>query len=361
MSSLIIYTIINNCAPYKTIISHGFIVDDNGKKMSKSSNNNFHPNNIINKYGADILRLWVSSTNFSNDIHISNEIILRIIDLYRKIRNTIRFLISNLNDFNPKNKLIKKKNMVLIDKWIIHKTKITQEKIIYLYEKFKFYKVIKIIINFCTKYLSSLYLNIIKDRKYIIKKNTKPYNSAQTTIWMILESIIKWISPILSFTSEEIWEYLPWKKNIYIYEEKWFNKLFKLNKNNKINEKIWNKLIIIKLYTNKIIEKMKYKKIINSSLEIKINLYLKKNIFKIIKIMESELKYFFIISKINLKKIKDKKYKKFFKIKCFKYNGIKCNRCWNYVKKILNNNKYNNICYRCINNIEGKGEKRKFI
>ncbi len=360
MSSLIIYTAINNCAPYKKVISHGFIINKDGKKMSKSLKNYIKPKKIIKDFGSDILRLWTSSTKFYNEIHISNEIILRIVELYRKIRNTIKFLVSNLDNFSLKNNKIKKKNIILLDKWIIHKTKKTQNKIIYLYKKFKFYKIIKKITKFCIIYLSSIYLNIIKDRKYTIKKNTKAYKSTQITIWMILESLTKWISPILSFTAEEIWEYLPNKKKKSIYEESWFNKLFYLNKKNKINENIWKKLILIKNYLNKILELKKKNKIINSSLETKIILYLKKNFYNKIKKMKSELKFFFITSKLNIKILKKKIKNTFFKIKCKKNNGIKCNRCWHYVKK-LNKIKNYIICKRCKKNIFGKGEKRKFI
>ncbi len=360
MSSLIINTAINNCAPYKKVISHGFILNKNNEKMSKSLNNYIKPKEIIKTFGSDILRLWVSSTKFYKDINISNEIILRTVESYRKIRNTIKFLISNLDNKDIIKNKIKKKNIILIDKWIIHKTKKLQKKIIYLYNKFKFYKITKKIINFCNIYLSSIYLNIIKDRKYIIKKNTKPYNSLQITIWMILESLVKWISPILSFTSEEVFKYLPNKKNKSIYKETWFNKLFYLNKNNKINENIWKKLIYIKNNFNKILEKKKNKKKIKSSLEIELTLYLKKKFFNIIKKIKSELKFFFITSKTNIKILKNKKNKKFFKIKCKKIIGIKCNRCWHYVKKIYNVKKYN-ICIRCIKNVFGKGEKRKFI
>ncbi len=360
MSSLIINTAINNCAPFKKIISHGFVLNKNNEKMSKSLNNFIKPKNIIKNFGSDILRLWVSSTNFYNDVNISNEIILRTIETYRKIRNTLRFLISNLNDFKLNNIKIKKKNLILIDKWIIHKTKKLQKKIIYLYNKYKFYKIIKKIINFCNKYLSSIYLDIIKDRKYIIKKNTNPYNSLQLTIWMILESLVKWISPILSFTSEEIFEYLPNRKNKSIYEETWFNKLFYIDKKDKINEKIWEKLINIKYNFNKILENKKKKKIINSSLEIKLILYLKKKFFNKIKKIKSELKFFFITSEVNIKILKKNKKKNFFKIKCKKIKGIKCNRCWHYVNKLYNLKKYI-ICKRCIKNLFGNGEKRKFI
>ncbi len=361
MSSLIINNIINNCAPYKQILTHGFIVDKKGKKMSKSLKNSINPQIIINKYGADILRLWVASTKFTKDIHISNDIILQISNKYRKIRNTIRFIISNLDEFNPKINLIQKKKMILIDKWIIHKAKETQNKIILLYKKFKFYKVTKKIFKFCNLYLSSIYLDIIKDRKYTIKKNTLPYLSTQTTLWMLIETLVKWIAPILSFTAEEIWKYLPRKKNFSIYEETWFKKLFYIHKNNNINIKIWNKLIIIKKKLNKKIENLKYKKIINSTLETKINLYLEKNFFKKIQKIKSELKFFFLTSELNIKLKNNLNKENFFKIKCKKHKGLKCQRCWHYVNKLSLNKKYINICKRCIINIIGKGEKRKFI
>ncbi len=361
MSSLIINTAINNCAPYKKILTHGFIVDKEGKKMSKSLKNSISPHTIINKYGADILRLWVASTKFTKEIHISNNIIIQISEKYRKIRNTIKFIISNLENFNPKKKIVPPKKMVLIDKWIIHKAKETQYKIISLYENFKFYKVTKKIFKFCNLYLSSIYLDIIKDRKYTIKKDTLPYLSAQTTLWMLIETIVKWISPILSFTAEEIWKYIPRKKTIFIYEETWFNKLFYIHKNNNINIKIWNKLIKIKKYLNKKIELLKYKKKINSTLETKIVLYLEKFFFKKIQKIKPELKFFFLTSKLNIKKDNNLNKKNFFKIKCKKNTGKKCQRCWHYTNNLINNKHYINICKRCIKNILGKGEKRKFI
>ncbi len=356
MSLLIINVAINNKPPYKNIISHGFIVNKKGEKMSKSSNNNINPQKIIKKFGADIIRLWASSINFSKEIHISNEIILRITELYRKIRNTVKFLISNLEDFNANYNIIKKKKILLIDKWIIHITKKTQKKIINLYNDYKFYKVIKTIINFCTFYLSSIYFDIVKDRKYTIKKFTNPYNSAQITMWMILESIVKWIAPILSFTADEIWQYIPRKKPLFVYEEKWFDKLFYLNKNNIINYKIWKILIKIKNKFNQILEKKKKILNINNSLKTEIILYLEKKYFNKIKKIKSELKFLFLTSKVIIEEKNNNI--NIFKIKIYKTKGKKCNRCWHYVDKII---KKLNICKRCKLNIFGKGENRKFI
>ncbi len=349
MSSLIIHTIINNKAPYKTIISHGFTVDKYGNKMSKSLNNYINPQIIINKYGADILRLWVSISNYSDNISISEEILERTTDIYRKIRNTIRFFISNLEKFNPKKNLININKILLIDKYIIYKTKEKQKEIIKLFKNFKIYKIIKKIENFCINDLSSFYIDIIKDRKYTIKSNTTQLYSLQTTMFIIVNAIIKWIAPILSFTSEEIWNYIPGKKLNSIFLEKKFYK-FKKIKNN-LNLKIWDKLIIIKKEINKIIENKIQKKIINNSLESKITLYTNINFYNKIKFIKKELKFIFIVSKLNIKFYKNKN----FLIKFKKINGIKCKRCWHFTQI---KNIFYQICKRCLLNISGEGENR---
>ncbi len=358
MSSLLIHTIINNGSPFKKILSHGFTVDENGKKMSKSLKNYIKPQKIINKFGSDIIRLWVASTNFNNEIKISNKIIEKTTELYRKIRNTIKFLISNLENFKPDINSIKKNNLLIIDKWIIHKTKKKQEKIIKLFNKFKFNFVTKEIINFCVNYLSSIYCDVIKDRKYTIKKNTIPFYSAQTTMWLLVNSIVKWISPILSFTAEEIWNYIPGKKEKSVFLGNWFNKLFFFKENEKKYISIINTLIKIKKKINKLIEEKIKKKIINSSLEIKIIIYTNKKFIKKIKNIKNELKYFFIVSDLDIKENNNINLNENnnFKIEYKKLYNKKCLRCWNYVKKIKNN-----ICYRCIENIYGKGENRIFV
>ncbi len=355
MSSIIINTAINNGIPCKKIITHGFVVDGEGNKMSKSLGNVIKPNSIINKFGADILRLWIASTEYHNEINISNEIINRTIDSYRKIRNTMKFLISNLENFDNIKDFIKFNNMILLDKWIIYQAYKTQKKIVSLYKKYKFCQITKEIINFCNKKLSNLYISIIKDRKYIIKKNTLPFYSAQTTIWILVQIITRWIAPIISFTAEEIWEYIPQKnKTKSIFIEKWYNNFPNNYENNVTNYKVWKILMFVKKKINKIIEKKKKKQVIFSSLESKITLYVTKKTFHKIKIFQHELKYFFIISDFILKQHK----KNNFVIKFKKINSIKCNRCWHYVKNI---SPKHHICSRCIINIYGKGEKRLFF
>ncbi|WP_343189542.1 isoleucine--tRNA ligase [Buchnera aphidicola] len=367
MSSLIISTIVNNKAPYKKVLTHGFTIDEKGYKMSKSSNNAISPNFIIENYGADVLRLLIASTNYCNDITISKKIIKQSITNYKKIRNTIRFLIANLKYFNNKKNSINENKMVKIDKWIILETKKLQKKIILLYNKYQFHKIIKHLMNFISIKLSSFYLDIIKDRQYTLNiKNNSRY-SCQKAIFYILNVIVRLISPILSFTSEEIWKYLQKKKNKKnIFTEKWFLKNFIKKKKN--NNKFWKKIILIKNEINKIIEIYRNKKKIKSSLEASIILYTNKNIKKKIQKFKKEKKFLFIVSNVKIKKfeqapknaIHSKNIKKL-KIIIKKNNGKKCQRCWNYVKKIIIFKNKNKICKRCILNLFGLGEKRKFL
>ncbi|CAL4319304.1 Isoleucine--tRNA ligase [Buchnera aphidicola (Sipha maydis)] len=369
MSSLILSIIIKQKEPYKKVITHGFTIDKNGKKMSKSLGNTINPEEIINKYGADILRLWVASSNYSKDISISHEIINHIIDSYRKIRNTARFLLGNIYDFHPKKDFLKKDNLLKIDLWAIEKTFITQKKIIKLYQEYKFHKVIKCILHFCFIDMSSIYFDIIKDRLYTSHKDSCNRKSCQTAIYLIIHALTIWISPLIPFTSYEIWKNIPANKNFHkLFTTKWFNKLFLVSKTEKLNKTQWNKIFLIKHAINKLIEKKKKEKIIQSSLQLSIILYLKKNLFKEITTLKNDLKFIFLTSECLLKKYSDapknlKKNKKIpdIKIDLKIFSGKKCKRCWNYYH--FNKYKKNNIlnvCDRCYKNILGKETTRIF-
>ncbi|WP_343190042.1 isoleucine--tRNA ligase [Buchnera aphidicola (Astegopteryx bambusae)] len=362
MSSIIISVATKRISPYKNIIAHGFVVDKNGKKMSKSKGNIIKPSKIIKNFGADILRLWVASTDYSKEIVISQNVIKNITDIYRKIRNTIRFMLSNLYDFQENLEKIKYKNLILIDKWIIGKTKIIQDKIIYFYEKYKFHKIINIIIKFFNIELGSFYLDIVKDRLYTLPKKSLERKSCQTVLYNILNTIIRWISPILPFTSEESWSFIKKKKNDFIFTKTWFKNLKSFSKNEILNLYDWENLILIKNKVNKEIEKSIRKKIIKNSLESYLKIYISKDIEKKIKIMKKEIKFMFISSKVKIKKNHKKNTSKKIKIYVKKVLGKKCERCWNFFKK--NNKKKskdNNLCNRCLKNIYEKGETRIFL
>ncbi|CAL4319849.1 Isoleucine--tRNA ligase [Buchnera aphidicola (Eriosoma lanigerum)] len=365
MSSLIISTAIKNQAPYSSVLTHGFAVDGLGKKMSKSIGNSLSPNNIINTLGADVLRLWVSSTDYTKDISISDEILQQSIENYRKIRNTARFLLSNLHEFDPKNDLITPENMIILDKWAIDKTYSTQIEIIKLYNNYNFHSLLQKIMHFCTIDMSAFYFDIIKDRKYTTKKNSLAHRSCQTTFWHIIHALTRWIAPILSFTAEEIWEYIPGNKNTIFFQQ-WYTKLFQLSDKEILSNYHWNILIKIKNEINKEIESKRNKKIIKNSLEASVTLYVKSNLFNILSTLGNELKFIFLTSQAILKKY-DLAPEKILsnnsipelKIHIERIKGEKCNRCWHYVTNLISSKLTNTkICIRCQSNTEGIGETR---
>ncbi|CAL4319823.1 isoleucine--tRNA ligase [Buchnera aphidicola] len=371
MSSILLSTATIKKHPFKTILTHGFTVDQNGYKMSKSIGNSVKPKEIIKKLGADILRLWVASTDISENISISDEVLKQTSDHYRKIRNTIRFCISNLYDFDTEKNLVSSNKMLLLDQWIIEKTNSIQKKIIYLYNTYKIHDVFQKILYFCSIYLSSFYFDIIKDRLYTTQKNGIPRRSCQTSLYYILQTINRWIAPILPFTADECWNYLPGNKSKYIFTEYWFDGLFNLPKDIKINNFFWEKIIKIKNEVNKILEKWRLKKIIKTSLEVSVTIYLDKKDIFLLETLKNELKFIFLTSEAKIQKYSkapESAYQstkiKDLKIFLEKIKGKKCLRCWHYFiseKKIKQENKIKKICNRCKKNVFGNGEERFFL
>ncbi|CAL4319504.1 Isoleucine--tRNA ligase [Buchnera aphidicola (Thelaxes suberi)] len=373
MSSLIVSSINSSSNFFKKIISHGFTIDDQGKKMSKSLGNIISPNTIVNTMGADILRLWVASTDYSKDIVISDIILKQICESYRKIRNTIRFLIANLYDFCPKKHFINKDKSLEIDKWIINLTKETQKKIINFYENYQFHNVTATIIHFCSIEISSFYLDITKDRLYTSHKKSLIRKSAQTAIYLILQTLVRWISPILSFTADEIWDFVSKKDNDSIFTKSWFTELYSYPKNNTITIKSWNIIIQIRNEINKILEIYREKKIIHNSLESHVLIYVNCELYKILNVVKRELKFIFLVSKVNIyeyslapKNIDKNKKINQMKLVIKKIVGLKCPRCWHYyTNKIIDTINFTQpldlLCQRCSNTINNLHERRQFF
>lgn len=366
MSSLMISMLTNQKAPYSEVLTHGFVVDGKGQKMSKSIGNTMSPNDIINKLGADVLRLWVASSNYSNDISISQEILQRTSDIYRRIRNTARFMLANIHDFDPDENIIPKEQMIHLDQWAIAQARIVQEKIITLYNKYNFHGVIKKLMHFCSIEMGSFYLDIIKDRQYTLQKNSLERRSCQTAIYYIIHALVRWISPILSFTADEIWSYLPGKNSNYVFTEEWSNELFELSIDTICNHQFWKELIAVKNEINKFIAEEIKNKTIKNSLETSITLYVTSEMKKKLKILKNELKFILLTSHVVVKNydlapIDAKKSLSLsqFKISLKKSKDKKCPRCWHYnIPMTYNDDK---ICIRCISNTQGDGEKRTFI
>jgi len=224
-SSLLTSCAINERAPYKQVLTHGFTVDQNGHKMSKSLGNVIPPQKVVNSLGADILRLWIGSTDYSGEMTVSDEILNRSADSYRRIRNTMRFMLANMQGFDPKNDLVDINNMLVLDRWIVSKTHDLQQQVINEYDNYNFHFVMKAILNFCTNDLGGFYLDIIKDRQYTTQTDSLARRSAQSALFHISHAMVRWLSPILTFTSEEIWQFLPGASNESVFLQTWYEGL----------------------------------------------------------------------------------------------------------------------------------------
>ncbi len=346
-SSLLTSCMINGVAPYKTLLTHGFVVDGEGKKMSKSLGNVIIPQEICNKYGADILRLWVASTDYSAELNLSKTILDRVIESYRRIRNTLSFLLGNLEDFNHKEK-INIEEISNIDKFILILLKNLQNEVVADYKNYNFHQASNKIVNFCSEELGAFYLDILKDRLYILKKNGVERKSAQTALWHITNSLIRLMSPILSFTTFEAWKvfkktFANDEKNCFFSLE--FHKIPIIDNENEINNK-WKVFREIRAEVIRSIEEKRSEGIIGSSLEACIHIKTNRKNFEILDTFKRDLELFFITSEVTYEissKIKDEK----ILITVSKSSFKKCLRCWHRNKTVGSIKSNQDLCLRC--------------
>ncbi|MCX8578019.1 isoleucine--tRNA ligase [Gilliamella sp. B2717] len=364
MSSLMLSTAIDNKAPYKQVLTHGFVVDGQGRKMSKSLGNIVTPQEVMGKLGADILRLWIASTDYSGEMSYSDEIIKRAADSYRRIRNTARFLLANLNGFNPAKDMIKPEDMVVLDRWAVSMAKEAQDQIIQAYESYDFHKVVQRIMQFCSIEMGSFYLDIIKDRQYTAKSDSVARHSCQTALYHIAQAMVRWIAPVLSFTADEIWQYLPSaEKSEFVFEDEWYNELFSLSDNETLNSEYWAQILAIRSEVNKVLEQGRNDKVIGGSLEAAVTLYADDQIATALAKLENELRFVLLTSQASVKPLDSAPQQAVqsdiagLKIELTKAQGDKCPRCWHYT---IDNEPTTHLCKRCEENIHGKGEVRHF-
>jgi isoleucyl-tRNA synthetase len=364
MSSLMLSTAINNQAPYKQVLTHGFVVDGQGRKMSKSLGNIVTPQEVMNKLGADILRLWIASTDYSGEMSYSDEIIKRAADSYRRIRNTARFLLANLNGFDPVKNMVKPEDMVVLDRWAVSMAKEAQEQIIQAYENYDFHKVVQRIMQFCSIEMGSFYLDIIKDRQYTAKSDSIARHSCQTALYHIAQAMVRWIAPILSFTADEIWQYLPMtNKQEFVFEDEWYSSLFTLSDNEALNSEYWAQILAIRSEVNKVLEQGRNDKVIGGALEAAVTLYADDDIVATLAKLENELRFVLLTSQASVKPLQAAPANAVqsdiqgLKIELAKAQGDKCPRCWHYT---VDNEPTTHLCKRCAENIHGQGEVRHF-
>ncbi|MFH8133336.1 isoleucine--tRNA ligase [Pantoea osteomyelitidis] len=367
MSSLMISTAMKGKAPYRQVLTHGFTVDGQGRKMSKSIGNTVSPQDVMNKLGADILRLWVASTDYSGEMAVSDEILKRSADAYRRIRNTARFLLANLNGFNPETDLVKPEEMVVLDRWAVGRAQAAQQDIIDSYASYDFHEVIQRLMQFCSIEMGSFYLDIIKDRQYTAKPDSLARRSCQSALWHIVEALVRWMAPIMSFTADEIWGYLPGARAKYVFTEEWYDGLFGLADNEAMNDAYWAELLKVRGEVNKVIEQARTDKRIGGSLEAGVTLYADSELATRLRALGDELRFVLLTSGAQVadyalagEDAQQSELLKGLKVALHKAEGEKCQRCWHYTTDVGQNAEHAAICGRCYTNVAGDGEKRKF-
>lgn len=366
MSSLMLSTATNNKAPYNQVLTHGFTVDEKGRKMSKSLGNVIVPSEVWNKNGADILRLWVASTDYTGEIAVSHKILNSAGDTYRRIRNTARFLLANLNGFDPKRDLVKPEEMISLDRWAVSCALEAQNEIKEAYDNYQFHTVVQRLMRFCSIEMGSFYLDIIKDRQYTTKADSLARRSCQTALWHISEALVRWIAPILSFTADEIWGYLPKLDNRaeFVFTEEFYDGLFGLGESDKLDDAYWQQLLKVRAEVNRVLEQARNDKLIGAGLEAKVTVYANDDIRPLLEQLGNELRFVLITSQAIVKPLSEADVAEGelagLAVKVERAEGEKCPRCWHFSTDIGSHAEHPHICGRCVENVAGSGEQRQF-
>jgi isoleucyl-tRNA synthetase len=353
--------------PYKQVLTHGFTVDAHGKKMSKSLGNVVSPQDIMKTLGADILRLWVASTDYRSEMTVSDEILKRTADTYRRIRNTARYLLSNLNDFDPEEDMVAFEDMVALDKWAVARADQVQQKIITAYEGYQFHVVSQEIQHFCSIDMGSFYLDVTKDRQYTAKADGLPRRSVQTAMYHIIRALTAWMTPILCFTADEIMVAMPGEGKENVFTAKWYEGLSTFAENDEMGFEFWDKLRAVQNTVNQIIEEKRARGEIGATLEAELDLgevVVDMNSFELLKKLGDELKFFFMVSKVSLRggDHRDSDTQSVSMPPVSRSEFPKCARCWHHCEDVGRDEKHPEICERCVGNIEStSGEERHYV
>ncbi|MGZ3538721.1 MAG: isoleucine--tRNA ligase, partial [Thermodesulfobacteriota bacterium] len=336
-------------APYRSVLTHGFVVDGEGKKMSKSAGNVIAPVEVIDRLGADVLRLWVAAEDYKDDIKISNEILKRLADSYFRIRNTYRFLLGNLYDFHPEKDRVPYQELHEMDRWALHQLQKLIGRVREAYEHFEFHAVYHSVQNFCAVEMSALYFDILKDRLYTFASGSPGRKSAQTALYDILRALTCLMAPILSFTAEEVWKYLPQEpgkaESVHLTSLPEVKSEYLDDSLHERWEKIWE----VRAVVTKALEEARREKVIGLSLDAQVILHVPEKMFSFLECYEKDLKSIFIVSSVALHAAKDEKE---LRVEVLRADGKKCERCWNYEVSVGLHPEHQTICQRCVEAIK---------
>lgn len=350
-ASILTSVAVNGISPYKEVLTHGWTVDGEGRKMSKSLGNGISPQEIIKEYGADILRLWVLASDYKTDVSLSKEILKQISESYRKMRNTARYILGNIADYNPE-EVVEYKDLLEIDKWALLRLNKMVKECTESYDKYDFHAAYHVINQFCVTDMSNFYLDIIKDRLYTYKANSKERRAAQYTMYQILSALVRILAPMTCFTAEEIWKYMPHTKteNTESVMLDFYPEVNKEWDNPELAEK-WEKVMYYKELVAKKLEEARTEKVIGHSLNAKVTLYAKPEEYAFLEENKEILMTVFIISDLQIEKDNRKEGDKV-GVKVEMAEGEKCERCWMYSTTVGEDKENPTICHRCSQNLK---------
>jgi isoleucyl-tRNA synthetase len=354
-SSLLTACTIDGRAPYDALLTHGFVVDGKGHKMSKSKGNVIAPQKIMNASGADILRLWVASTDYSGELFISEEILKRVVESYRRIRNTLRFLLANLADFNPETDMLALDNWLEIDRYMLAHTQAFQDDLTQAYDRYEFHQIVHKLHNFCSEDLGGFYLDILKDRLYTSSANGTPRRSAQSALYHITHSLVRLFAPILSFTAEEVWEQLASDTQDSVLLHTWHE--FPAQPDTAALQQRWARIRALRAQVLKRLEDSRAQGEIGSSLAAQVEIRTNAEDFALLKSLDDDLRFVLITSEASVTQVSDPQQEG---VSVTSSPHAKCDRCWHYRQDVGQHTEHPTLCERCVTNLFAAGEKRYY-
>ncbi len=363
-SSLMTSVAMHDRAPYRQVLTHGFTVDAKGEKMAKSKGNVVRPQDVMKTFGADIIRLWVAATDYRGEMSVSNEILTRTADAYRRLRNTARFLLANLQGFDPAANTLAPSDMLALDRWAVDRAQRLQQEIIAAYRGYQFHLIYQKVHNFCVVDMGGFYLDVIKDRQYTTPADGRPRRSCQTAMYHIVEAMTRWLAPVLSFTADEIWAHLPGQRGPSVHLETWYEGLFPLQDDSPLDRRRWEQVIGARVAVAPALEAARKSGSIGSSLDAELDLYAGPELLATLAGLDEELRFVLICSDVRLHPFADRG------------DGVvtttlpdlavrvtasahgKCVRCWHHRPDVGMHPEHPALCGRCVENLSGCETRR---
>ena len=368
-SSLLTSVAVRETAPYKAVLTHGFTVDEKGHKMSKSRGNVVAPQKVMDTLGADILRLWVASSDYSAEMAVSDSILKRTADAYRRMRNTSRFLLANLNGFEPAEHAVAAADMLPLDRWAVDRAWLVQQQVREAYDRYEFHRIYQLVHNFCVVDLGGFYLDVIKDRQYTTRPDSLARRSCQTALWHVAEALVRWLAPIISFTADEIWEHLPGARGDSVLLETWYEGLFPLDEGDQFGRAFWDEVLAVRAGVNRELEQLRNDKVIGASLQAEVQLFCPPALKASLDRLGDELRFVLITSDARVEDLEKAPVESVevpgengqgFRLYAAASGHAKCSRCWHHRPDVGHHADHPELCGRCVSNVDGEGEARHY-